>query len=150
MLIAPTRSALSSKPHFTHSNRAWVWRLSLAMCPQHGHVRLIFSGGTGTRCPPFHARLSPILAGVPKAQNVDGCVGDLIAQLIITYDHAPHIAGREFFDLDAQLRIGQELRGAGDELPDDLRSGVRVYRGREIMQADEIALGTGGPLQGHG
>ena len=55
MLIAPTRSAFSAKPHSTHSKRAWVWRLSADTWPQHGQVRLVFCGGTTMSQPPFHA-----------------------------------------------------------------------------------------------
>src|SRR5690606_22939981 len=57
MLIAPTRSAFSSKPHSTHRNRACVWRLSADTWPQAGHVRDVFCGGTTMRCPPAHASL---------------------------------------------------------------------------------------------
>ena len=93
---------------------------------------------------------SPILPGVPEPQNIDGGLGDLITQFVVAYDHPPHIARREFFELSAQLWVDQQLRGAGDELLDDLGRGTRVYRGEEFMQTDEIALGAGGPFQGHG
>ena len=51
------RSALSAKPHSTHANRACVLRLSALMWPQHGHVRLVYCGGTATSHPPLHASL---------------------------------------------------------------------------------------------
>src|SRR5690554_5050399 len=57
MLIAPTRSAFSSKPHSTHVNRACVCRLSADTWPQHGQERLVFCGGTATSQPPCHASL---------------------------------------------------------------------------------------------
>ena len=37
---APTRSALSSKPHATHLNSDCVGRLAVSVCPQFGHVWL--------------------------------------------------------------------------------------------------------------
>ncbi len=58
MLIAPTRSALSSTPHSTHTNWSCVCRLSADTWPQHGQVRLVFFGGTATNQPPRHASLS--------------------------------------------------------------------------------------------
>src|SRR5574343_1495367 len=58
ILIAPTTSAFSSKPHSTHSNLACICRLSFDTWPQLGQVRLVFCGGTAMRCPPLHASLS--------------------------------------------------------------------------------------------
>lgn len=43
----------------------------------------------------------PILAGVPKPQNVDAGIAHFVAQLIVTDNHAPYIAGGEFFERDA-------------------------------------------------
>jgi hypothetical protein len=56
-LIAATTSAFSRKPHWTQAKIAWVCRFSFATCPQAGHVRLVFCGGTSTSLPPRHASL---------------------------------------------------------------------------------------------
>ena len=52
ILIAPTRSAFSLKPHSTHWNCAWVLRLFPDTWPHSGQVRRVFCGGTATSQPP--------------------------------------------------------------------------------------------------
>jgi hypothetical protein len=52
MLIAPTRSAFSVKPHTTQAN--CVLRFSAETWPHPGQVMLVFCGGTGSSIPPAH------------------------------------------------------------------------------------------------
>ena len=83
--IAPTRSAFSSKPHSTHWNRAWLSRFSLATWPQHGHVRLVFLGGTVTSYHPFQASLVQERRGFLR-NPINGIAFDWIGRVM---RHAP-------------------------------------------------------------
>src|ERR1035438_8667061 len=55
--MAPTKSALSAKPHATQAKLARDLRLSPEMWPHRGHVRELFCGGTARNTPPAQSIL---------------------------------------------------------------------------------------------
>lgn len=56
---------------------------------------------------------SAILSGVPKGQNDDGAIVDLIAKFVVTSEQAPHLSGREFRQSHTEAWMFPEPPGRG-------------------------------------
>ena len=88
--MAPTKSAGAENPHSTQTNFACDLRFSADICPQSGHLRLVFCGATATSRPPRHCvlysswrRNSNGLASKIERFSPDFCATFFVADLLM-------------------------------------------------------------------